>query len=1175
MISLVSTSTELKQDKAARSEALDVSRSFLVKAPAGSGKTELLTRRFLALLAKANTPEEILAITFTRDATAEMRARVLESLQKAQLARDAGLPDIELASAALDRSRERDWSLLQQPHRLNIQTIDSLCLQIAHEAPLLSRLGGQLQPTEDVMPLYELAARRTMEQLDSRDRRLAGAIQDLLRLRDVNVAECETLIAEMLCNRDQWLAEFPAEALHSDEVWEALRPQLEDPLRREHTRVTKRLKHLLSRDPSHGRELFRLASYACTNNPKYSLDGLLEVSSIDEMATLDHFACARNFLVTADETWRKQVNVAQGFPPASNGGSQQHIEDFKKLIQELQEIDGLLETFGELKSLPAESYTDEEWKAIRSIFMVLLHAAAQLRLVFAEKSRIDFVEVGLTAEYALQDPEIRRRWSDRVHHFLVDEFQDTSRRQYELLHSIIREWDPSEKKTCFLVGDPMQSIYLFRQADVALFKEVQQHGFGYDAASVTFSNLTLKKNFRSTAGIVNPLNEMFAKIAAQNAGGWDRSQFAPAIADVETPSANSVHVIAEFKDEAARIDSSDAEAAQAVEIIRQHLPAMQEARATGKEFRVGVLVRAKKHVVRIAAELRKAGIGYRAIEIDTLTDRQEIKDLLSLVRALLSPLDRIAWLSILRAPWCGLKLSDLHLLSGSDDKELLRRPMAELLGTRIALLSKDGAQRAHRLFQIMNLAISQRFSGEFSASPSGFSAWIERTWYSLGGPACLDSNSFENAQAFFKQLATITPDGIEAADTLLQQRMARLFAQPSTDATEKVGVQLMTIHKSKGLGFDVVLVPALEKTTGRSMSPLLQWMAHTRRDSDQKELLLAPIGNKGNENSPTYKWVAKQRSNEEDAELNRLLYVACTRARKQLHLFGTLCTKKKDGVACIKPATGSLLATGWPYLEPIFQQRLEATTAQNQTGPFLVPHAPAQSGILLEMAATAQPKGQQLQRLRSDWGEPPIDALPLTTVTPSNTRSTQARKTAQVSGIVLHALFQRLASLRDDDPKRDLSRSAEHWKKVGTALSRHSGLTSRELDIQVKRVLAMLHAAVADSHAQWILGQRAEAHSENAWTFSAGGRMQTVRPDRVFIAGNKPLSTESTHLWILDYKTTPIDDAQSLFMEQERLHHEQQLQGYAQVLREALDCNLPIILALYYPSLPHLFWWPA
>lgn len=1175
MISLVSTSTELEQDKAARSEALDVSKSFLVKAPAGSGKTELLTQRFLALLAVADTPEEILAITFTRDATAEMRARVLESLQRAQLARDSGLPDINLASAALDRARERGWSLLQQPHRLNIQTIDSLCLQIAHEAPLLSRLGGQLQPTEDVMPLYELAARRTMEQLDSRDRRLAGAIQDLLRLRDVNVAECETLIAEMLCNRDQWLAEFPAEALHSDEGWEALRPYLEEPLKREHARVTKRLKHLLSRNPAHGRELFRLASYACNNKPNYPLDELLKITGVDEMTTMPHFICVRNFLLTAGGTWRKQVIVTDGFPPVKDGGSQQHKDAFKSLVRELQEIDGLLETLVELKDIPADRYTDEEWQAIRSIFMVLLHAAVQLRLVFAEKSRIDFVEVGLTAEYALQDPEVRRRWSNRVHHFLVDEFQDTSRRQYELLHSIIREWDPAERKTCFLVGDPMQSIYLFRQADVALFKEVQQHGFGYDVASVTFSHLTLRKNFRSTAGIVNPLNEMFSEIAASNTSGWDRSQFAPAIAKEDSPSANAVHVLAELADESAKIDGSEVEARRAVEIIRQHLPAMHEARASGKEFRIGVLVRAKKHVVRIAAGLRKAGIGYRAIEIETLTDRQEIKDLLSLVRALLSPLDRIAWLSILRAPWCGLKLSDLHMLSGSDDKELLKRPIPELLRTRITLLSEDGAQRAHRLFQIMNQALNQRFSGEFSASPSGFSAWIERTWYSLGGPACLDSNSFENAQVFFKQLATITPDGIEAADSLLQQRVARLFAQPSTDATEKVGVQLMTIHKSKGLGFDVVLVPALEKTTSRNKGPLLQWMARTRRDSDRKELLLAPIGNKGDENSPTYKWVAKQRSNEEAAELNRLLYVACTRARNELHLFGTLCTKQKDGASSIKPSAGSLLATGWPYLEPIFQQKLEATTAQLQTSPFLVPQPSAKSSTLLDIAASAQLTGQQLRRLRNDWAPLPLDSSSITNINPQTTRTTQARKTAQASGIILHALFQNMASLQDDDPKRNISKSLEHWKKVATALSRHSSLTVRERDAQVKRVLAMLHAAVADPHAQWILGQRAEARSESGWTFSAGGRMQTVRPDRVFLAGNEPLSTESTHLWIIDYKTTPIDDAQSLFIEQERLHHEQQLQGYAEVLREALACDLPIILGLYYPSLPHLLWWRA
>jgi ATP-dependent exoDNAse (exonuclease V) beta subunit len=128
-------------DAAARSAALDPRRSFIVQAPAGSGKTELLTQRYLRLLGTVESPEQILAITFTRKAAAEMRARILQSLQSA----DAPPPESahkrstwELARAVRAVDAERGWQLMQHPARLRIQTIDALNASLARRLPVIA-----------------------------------------------------------------------------------------------------------------------------------------------------------------------------------------------------------------------------------------------------------------------------------------------------------------------------------------------------------------------------------------------------------------------------------------------------------------------------------------------------------------------------------------------------------------------------------------------------------------------------------------------------------------------------------------------------------------------------------------------------------------------------------------------------------------------------------------------------------------------------------------------------------------------------------------------------------------------------------------------------------------------------------------------------------------------------
>lgn len=146
----------LAEDATARERALDVGRSFLVQAPAGSGKTELLIQRLLALLRAVEAPERVLAITFTRKAAGEMRDRVIAALLAARRDVDeSALAEHErltrrLAREVLARDARQGWHLVENPSRLAIRTIDSLAQGIALQAPIASGLPPSPRFTEEI-----------------------------------------------------------------------------------------------------------------------------------------------------------------------------------------------------------------------------------------------------------------------------------------------------------------------------------------------------------------------------------------------------------------------------------------------------------------------------------------------------------------------------------------------------------------------------------------------------------------------------------------------------------------------------------------------------------------------------------------------------------------------------------------------------------------------------------------------------------------------------------------------------------------------------------------------------------------------------------------------------------------------------------------------------------------
>ena len=310
-------------DQAQRMVALDPARAVLVQAPAGSGKTDLLTRRFLRLLAEVDDPKQIVAITFTKAAAAEMRHRILSEFEKASSRSESDLSGDDfsmdtLANRALNRSNQLGWRLLDSSSQLRISTIDSFCRDLAVQQPIFSGVGNNLEISENPAELYREAARLTLERLgDPRHPDLSEAIGDLLLWRDNGWKELEELLVKMLGQRDRWMHGF---VLSREQDWNALRAWLERPFAAAVRVALDHLAGLLGAgacDQAHD-----LAQFACEHGASDFRD-LAERAEFpsgpyQDSADLEEargaYLCVAKLLLKDDGEFRKQVNVRIGFP---------------------------------------------------------------------------------------------------------------------------------------------------------------------------------------------------------------------------------------------------------------------------------------------------------------------------------------------------------------------------------------------------------------------------------------------------------------------------------------------------------------------------------------------------------------------------------------------------------------------------------------------------------------------------------------------------------------------------------------------------------------------------------------------------------------------------------------------------------------------------------------------
>jgi len=1205
----------LPPDQSERQRALDSSQSILVQAPAGSGKTDLLTRRFLRLLSEVEEPGQVVAITFTNAAASEMRHRILGELEKAAAnslpAQDQETDEFSmeaLARRALKHSEALGWKLLDLPVQLRVRTIDSFCRELALQEPLLSGFGGGLEIAAQPDELYRRAARETLKKVDENGSALGAAVEKLLIWRDNGWQEMESLLVEMLKSRDRWMHGF---LLEREPDWDGLRSRLERPFAKAVREALTELSQKLDCVPGARDEALELARFACEQCSGLRHRELAEIvafpsapfsTNADSEEARQIYVCLSKLLLTEDGSFRRAVDKRLGFP----ADRKREKERIRILIAALAAVPGLEAALAGIRDLPPARYTEEDWQIVRSCFALLRHAAGELKIAFAEAGRVDYAEVAQIAQRVLRGEDrlptdAAIAISDGIRHLLVDEFQDTSRRQHQLLSSLIAAWPEREGRTCFVVGDPMQSIYFFREADAELFSRVKTAGLEvFQDDPLLFDFVPLKANFRSAPGLVERINRDFEKIFAANDGsGIAFSSAQPA--RVETTNAEprfQLHL--QFVPQAARGSATDPEdegeiahqqqIAEIVDLIRASMSRVEEARSNGEKFRIAVLGRAKTHLVPIAAALREAGIPFRAVELEKLSTRPEVLDALALTRALFNPQDRVAWLGVLRAPWCGLSLEDLYRIAG--DAEATSRPVPELLAERLPLLSDAGRPATERVLSAFNAATALR-----SAQPAAtLGTWLEEVWLTLGGVACVDATAQANLKLLWSCIDQLPGGEADLLGPALDAALDQLTALPNPAASGDCGVQLMTIHKSKGLEFEVVIVPELQASGGRGKPRMLSWLERGLAEPDESgeitEFLVAPFQRKGNDRGEAKTWVDRVYRERERQETRRILYVAATRAREQLHIFARPACKLEDDSFTLASPAESLLATAWPALEEEVRTRFEQwnadrTASETQTEGEIESIAASAKTNLLVMPSQIRPA--LLRRLPPEYGTAASSAsrskLGASAATDSNLAGIagvseplfarhEGGLLSRALGTAVHNLLEELARLRtslDWEAARSALRSFEPHIAARVRASGLDRLQAAQIAAQ-----ALQHALNAshDPAGSWILSPHSGAASEAAWAGVVNGRLRSVRVDRIFRAGSAPGTESGDCWWVIDYKTAHAEELNpASALPQLRTLFAPQVEAYSQLLRNLHGPETRVFAGFYYPRMILFDWW--
>ena len=1039
--------TQQPSDHQVRKKALGQG-SFIVQAPAGSGKTSLLVKRFLNRLLEVKSPKEVLALTFTNKAAAEMAQRLKEALEGKSKDNEIKKIVEKISKHALKNKWDEGYI-----DTLMVMTIDKLALRLIKQTPILSSSGVNFLTDEDPDDLYRETIRETIT---------SNAENHLLfKYFDYDYHKLTEQLLALISKRDQWLP-IVSGLLRSDDK------NIEEIYGTYYTNelniwVEEKIKPNFTNEDL--KELEIIVSYLADNKNIDRKDKLR--SSIN----YEFWFYIRDLILTkSGKQIRKKIDTSSGFPATNEG--KEIKERLLKLIElKINKFNILIDFF----NVTYHKNIVDIYPLITPFCLLLIDMVTRLNEKFKERRIIDFTQIMGNAVEALRDTHLPLILDQNISHILVDEFQDTNESQLIFIELLTQNFAGNPDKSFFAVGDPMQSIYRFRKAEVEIFSRVQKSGI----SDLKLTSLFLKVNFRSNKNIIDWLNNSFSKafplIDDSDEGSVPYSSCESSNNNLE----GGMELIALTCDTKSKTAQYEAEALYVLNLIK-------DTRKSNPDASIAVLTRSKAHLNELITLINKkdTSIPIDAIEMSKILSNQTFQDILCLTKALFDFSDRTNWIAALKSPWCGLSINDLVLLFEKDHKSLVWELINNIDNT--SRLDKNSARRLRSFVEVIreNIQYRGRISHRY---------FVEGIWRQLNGEeSMVDSNDIQNIDLFLELLE-------EASEILSIDfiKLERLIENKfiSKTSIQKNSIKFLTIQRSKGLEFDHVIIPNLNKRTRNEESDLVLY--------DKSTLSIKNPGNDKNLHS----YHAYKERKRLDNEKIRLLYVAMTRAKNKCYLIGTV---KKEGDLVI-PNSGTFMNILWPFFSDKFTE-IATPEDENSFEKFI-------------------PK---LRRLNDNFysGDKrykrSIDTEELSFCYPNMSTDIQ-----RFTGNIVHKYLEIIV-------KKQLDIDKILCNKLDYTESLYLGKNFKKKDIKIglNLVQKSLEMLKKTSDGRWILNRYLADNSEVSYLLESNNTTTQHIPDRSFI--------ENDIQWIIDYKT-PFSPIKNLAVEAKK--HLPQLRLYETIFK--------------------------